>query len=196
MPASTLVRRLLPHWPAMLLAGAAVLVALLPATIQQLLRYERAAILAGEWWRLLTGHLVHLGPVHLALNLGGVVVVYGLFRSALTTTGWALALLLSALAATLGLLLWSPEVGWYVGLSGQLHGAFLAAALAAWKQQRPLAITAMALLVLKLLGELWFGPSTETSRLIGGHIIGAAHLYGALGGLVTTFATHLRRHRD
>ena len=37
------------------------------------LRYERAAVLSGEAWRLLTGHLVHADRSHLLWNVLGLV---------------------------------------------------------------------------------------------------------------------------
>ncbi|MBC7983971.1 MAG: hypothetical protein H7Y02_08960, partial [Candidatus Obscuribacterales bacterium] len=37
--------------------------------VTEALRYHRAGILAGQFWRLLTGHLVHFDFRHLALNL-------------------------------------------------------------------------------------------------------------------------------
>jgi membrane associated rhomboid family serine protease len=39
------------------------------------LRYERSAVLAGEAWRLVTGHLVHADLVHLGWNVLGVLIV-------------------------------------------------------------------------------------------------------------------------
>ena len=39
--------------------------------LRMLLQYDRAALAAGEWWRLVTAHLVHLGWDHLALNVAG-----------------------------------------------------------------------------------------------------------------------------
>ncbi|HTB28384.1 MAG TPA: hypothetical protein VK715_05470, partial [Steroidobacteraceae bacterium] len=37
-------------------------------SVSQLLRYDRSAIAAGGWWRLLTAHIVHLDAHHLLLN--------------------------------------------------------------------------------------------------------------------------------
>ena len=38
----------------------------LPAEWQRVLWYDREAVAAGEYWRILTGNLVHLGWMHLA----------------------------------------------------------------------------------------------------------------------------------
>ena len=40
------------------------------------LRYDRSAIAAGGWWRLLTAHIVHLDLHHLILNELGLVLVW------------------------------------------------------------------------------------------------------------------------
>ena len=44
-----------------------------------LLRYDRSAIAAGGWWRLLTAHIVHLDAHHLILNELGLVLMWSLF---------------------------------------------------------------------------------------------------------------------
>src|SRR5260221_13119293 len=48
-----------------------------------LLRYDRSAIAAGGWWRLLTAHMVHLDAHHLMLNGLGLVLMWALFAPAL-----------------------------------------------------------------------------------------------------------------
>jgi len=183
--------RLRPQAPVLIVALAVVAITLAGPAVQQALRYERDAILSGELWRLLTAHLVHLGPVHLALNLAGLIIVYVLFRTSLTPLGWTLTYLLAALSTSLGLLAWNPEIFWYVGLSGLLHGAFLAGALAELKRGRRFALAYITLLALKLLSEALWGPSSETANLIGGSVISAAHVYGALGGLAAAIGLPL-----
>ena len=37
--------------------------------LSPILRYDRAAVAAGEWWRLFSGNFVHLGYWHLLLNV-------------------------------------------------------------------------------------------------------------------------------
>src|SRR5258706_14121224 len=41
-------------------------------SVSQLLRYDRSAIAAGGWGRLLTAHIGHLGVHHLVLNEFGL----------------------------------------------------------------------------------------------------------------------------
>jgi len=47
----------------------------------QLLMWDRAAIDAGQWWRLLTAHLVHLDVRHLLLNIFGLLLIVEIFVS-------------------------------------------------------------------------------------------------------------------
>ena len=56
-----------------------VLVLGLGDSANQLLRYDRSAIAAGGWWRLLTAHIVHLDVHHLVLNELGIVLMWSLF---------------------------------------------------------------------------------------------------------------------
>ena len=55
--------------------------------VNALLRYDRGAIAAGGWWRLLTAHLVHLDAHHLILNELGLVLMWSLFAGGLRCGG-------------------------------------------------------------------------------------------------------------
>ena len=52
----------------------AVTVHLVPGSAQWL-QYDRQAVLAGAWWRCLTGHLVHWNTEHLVWDLLMFVVL-------------------------------------------------------------------------------------------------------------------------
>ncbi len=164
---------------------------------RQLLRYERGAILQGEAWRLLTAHLVHLGPSHLLLNLAGLGLVQLLVGPYLPPRAWWAALLLAGLAVSGGLLLLDPGLRWYVGLSGALHGLLAAGALAAllaggapWEGG-----LLLALLAAKLAWEQLAGPLPGSEAAAGGPVVVDAHLYGALGGLPAGLWAGLSRRR-
>ena len=166
----------------LLLLSAAVQV----AGLDTALRYERTAIETGAVWRLLTGHLVHLGPMHLALNAIGTVLVAALVGSHLRATGWAAAWALCALATGLGLWWARPDLNWYVGLSGVLHGLLITGTLAALadRRERPFAALVLLAIVAKLGWEQWRGALPGTAAAAGGAVVVDAHLFGALGGLL------------
>jgi rhomboid family GlyGly-CTERM serine protease len=178
-------RGLAPVAAGLLLAALLVAVAGEPAG--RVLRYERDAVLAGQAWRLLTAHLVHLGWVHLALNAAGGALIVALLGRTHRPAQWLALALVSSLGVSAGLLLGSPHVAWYVGLSGVLHGVVAAgaAALAAAR------VRAGPLILLVLAAKLaWeqVADGAGIDRLLGGTVIVDAHLYGALAGLAGALA--------
>jgi rhomboid family GlyGly-CTERM serine protease len=90
--------------------------------------YDRQAILHGEWWRLWTGHWVHFSASHLAWNLlvlAGAGTWLEQARPGLTVR-FALA---TAPLISLGLLVATPALGIYGGLSGLATGVVALLAL-------------------------------------------------------------------
>lgn len=146
-------------------------------------RYERAALADGELWRLLTGHLVHLGWGHLALNLAGLGVLWAIFRPVLVLKDWVGAGLAAAFAIDAGLYWGQPELPWYVGLSGVLHGFWATGALRAWRVDRGASCALGGLLFAKVLWEQAVGPVPLTAGAAGGPVVVDAHLFGAAGGV-------------
>ncbi|HXC08865.1 MAG TPA: rhombosortase [Steroidobacteraceae bacterium] len=168
---------------AILLAMDAVLG--LGDNVNQLLRYDRGAIAAGGWWRLLTAHIVHLDVHHLILNELGLVLVWSLFAQDYDAVEWCAIVLSGALAISSGLWWLSPRVSWYVGASGVLHsvmGAGVAKHLAERSWDRW--ILAVGLCA-KLAWEQWGGSAAPL-------IVVDAHLYGAACGFIVGGALCLR----
>ena len=160
------------------------------------LRYERAAVLDGQWWRLVTGHLVHADAAHLAWNLAGAALVWWLFGAEYGRLEWLVIVLASAAAIDIAFLGWMPGLDWYVGLSGVLHGC-MAAGLAAWlaRARDPLVLLVAILFGAKLVFEHWQGPLPFTAGTLALPVIVEAHSYGAIGGLAAALAVRARRRR-
>ena len=159
----------------------------------ELLRYDRGAISAGSWWRLLTAHIVHLDAHHLILNELGLVLMWSLFADDYDAVEWCVIVLSGALAIGSGLWWLSPRVAWYVGASGVLHSVMAAGSahhLVAREWDRWILIVAFCA---KLAYEQ-----------VGGHdaplVVVDAHLYGAIAGFVVGAALSGRiaiiRHRS
>ena len=179
--------------PCIVVAIAVLVIGALGPSAADALRYERSAVLQGEFWRLVTGNLAHIGPAHLAINLAGLALVCGLYPKTLTALQWLATLFICALTVTLGLLVFSPQIAWYVGLSGVLHGLFVAGALAQLRHGQRSAYVYFVLIGAKLAVELVWGSAAEVSTLIGGDVIVVAHFYGAIGGF-TGLAFSLRKY--
>lgn len=181
---AALGRRHASWLPVLILTTAAIVIVVAGPTLQATLRYERQAILDLQWWRLLTGNFVHLGTTHLVLNLLGLGLIFSLFRTSFTNTAWFVVILVCCVSVGLGLLWFQPQVRWYVGLSGMLHGVFVAGALAVRYAKPRWSILCLTVLAIKIAIEQIVGNPWNTEALTGGPVIASAHLYGALGGLI------------
>jgi rhomboid family GlyGly-CTERM serine protease len=153
-------------------------------------RYDRVALQAGEWWRLLSAHAVHLGRQHLLYNAAGFTLLWLMFARSWRPAQWLGIVLLTMLSIDAGLWLLSPEVQWYVGASGVLHGVWAAGAWSEWRGRRALHWLPALLLAAKLISEQWQGESL----IVGGMpVVLAAHLYGAAGGVLLPLWWRLRQ---
>jgi rhomboid family GlyGly-CTERM serine protease len=148
------------------------------------LQYQRHAIEHGQLWRLITGHWIHLGTTHFLLNLLGLLILWQIIGNWLST-GEKLAVLLgSSLLISLGLYFFYPQISWYRGLSGSLHGLWCAGALLGMRRDKRLASVLLVLLLIKLAWEQVFGPTAGSVALTGGPVLIQAHWLGALSGLL------------
>jgi rhomboid family GlyGly-CTERM serine protease len=148
------------------------------------LRYERLAVLDGEAWRLLTGHLVHADAAHFGWNVLGVLLVGFLFAREYSPVQWLAVLVASTVAIDLGFLLLEPQLEWYVGFSGVLHG-WMAAGLVAWLRSTrdPVTWLVAGLFVAKLAWEHYAGALPFTATSLSLPVVHEAHTFGAVGGL-------------
>lgn len=164
------------------------------SAVTELLRYDRAAIVAGQWWRLLTAHIVHLGFRHAALNTAGLALLWALFAREWRPPQWVIIILIVTAAVDAGLWLQDPYVSWYAGASGVLHG-FMATGVAAYVRRRdPLGWLMAALLAAKLIYEHLEGPLPFVGH--GVPVVSDAHLFGVLGGLLAGILLTVARPRD
>jgi rhomboid family GlyGly-CTERM serine protease len=159
-------------------------------SLRNALSYDRAELVQGEWWRLVSAHFVHLDAEHTLLNTLGVVLMWALFARDYTPLRWLAIYLVSSLTISAGLWMLNPEVPWYVGASGALHGAMAAGTLAHLRR-RDLDSGILALiLVAKLSYEQFAGSmpfAGDANTLVD------AHLYGAIGGLALALFLPSRR---
>ena len=174
----------------LLLAGLCI-TQFVPGDVARL-RYERQAVAAGEWWRLLSGHVIHYDAAHLAMNLAGLALLWLLYVGDARARHWCVVVLVAALSIGLGLYYLETDVVWYLGLSGVLHGVWAAGGVAAFRRWPLEAAVTLALLAGKLAVELLHGPlSSEFGASL--PVLTVAHRFGALGGLGAALALRLWR---
>lgn len=151
------------------------------------LQFARADIEAGQWWRFITGNMVHLTWRHFAMNLFAVLAIFALYSKCLNIHGMILVFLLSCLSVTLGIWMFSPQIHWYVGLSGSLHGLLVTLIILDYAMHKHwLNIFLLLALIAKLVWEGMMGPMPGSESAAGGSVVVQAHLYGFLGGIIIT----------
>jgi len=127
------LRRVTEPANAMALGIAVLCVVLQVIGLDQILRFDRAAISAGNFWLLLSGNFVQLGSSHLLMNLAGFALVVALVWIRFTcfeyypkSAGLLLALIIGKLAweQVAGALPGSESVaGGNVVVNAHLYGA-------------------------------------------------------------------------
>ncbi len=158
--------------------------------LRNALSYQRQAIAAGEWWRVLSAHFVHLDAGHALLNGLGLVLMWALFARDYSPLRWLAIYLTSALTISAGLWLFEPQVEWYVGASGALHGVMAAGTLAHLRRRDLDGWILAVFIVAKLSYEQIAGSMPFAGSA---HTLVDAHLYGAIGGLVIALLLRSRR---
>jgi rhomboid family GlyGly-CTERM serine protease len=175
-------------YAAWLLPGVFVVVAALLAVAgdwgRELLRYDRIAISEGEVWRLLSGHFVHLGWSHFLLNGAGMLLIFYLVAGRFTTLQWLIVSIVAITGIDIGFWIWQPQLLWYVGLSGLLHGLLAAGAVDGVRTGQLDYWLIAAFLLVKLTYEQLVGPLPGSQGTTGGNVVVAAHLYGAISGVL------------
>jgi rhomboid family GlyGly-CTERM serine protease len=167
-----------------LAAALALLLALQlggPTTLAAL-RYDRNALLAGQWWRLASAHLVHLDLRHTVLNGLGLILMWALIVRDYRARQWFLILLTSAAFIDAGLWFRDSGVEWYVGASGVLHGVMAAGVLALLRRRELSGVLLGAFLIGKLIYEQTTGALPFAGASV--PVVVDAHLYGVVGGAI------------
>lgn len=160
-----------------------LLLALGGESARRILQYERGALAAGQWWRLLSAHLVHLDLEHAALNSLGLVLMWALFAADFRPRRWSYIVLAAVAAIDVGLWFRDSTVQWYVGSSGVLHGVMAAGTVAHLRRGDLDGWLLAAFLIGKLIYEQTAGALPFAGEHMG--VVVDAHLYGALGGALT-----------
>ncbi|HEY9042683.1 MAG TPA: rhombosortase [Rheinheimera sp.] len=169
--------------PYLVLAATMLLLAVLPEHTQTMLSYSREGIAAAEYWRLLTGHLVHSNNWHLLMNLGGLLLAMLLHAGCFSSRQLALYWLLCALAISMLLYVGSEQIHIYVGLSGLLHAMLTLGALKDIQLKINTGWLLLVGLIVKVSWEQWHGPDEDLAKLINASVATDAHLYGVVSAL-------------
>jgi len=173
------------HWQiAALLVMVCVLFGVFGDAGRETFRYDRLQIENGEYWRLLTGHFVHLGTTHLVLNMAGLVLVWLLVGRYFNRPQWLLVIATILAVCTAFFWFVDEHLLWYVGLSGMLHGLLVAGAIRGYRELPSESVILGIIVAGKLAWEQFSGPLPGSESVSGGAVVVNAHLFGAIGGVM------------
>lgn len=144
--------------------------------------YNRALVLGnGEFWRVFTANFAHFNDSHLGLNVFGVLVATVLFREGESMKTWFLAWMVTMIGSTTHLL-FTPDILWYVGMSGAVYGIFAFGAIRLIQRETTcFGWFLLGLMCMKLLMD--FLHKNPASELLSMPVVDSAHVFGALTGV-------------
>ena len=160
----------------------------LSSSFAQAFIYHRQLITQGEFWRLLSGHLLHTNGYHLLLNLAVLLMLLALHNRFYTIKNYTFLFLFCSLFTSIGIYFFDSTLIKYVGLSGVLHGIFVFGALMDINAKDKTGYLLLLGILIKITHEQLYGASAEVSNLIAANVAINAHLWGALGGLIFSLA--------
>lgn len=150
------------------------------------LAHIRNDIAGGALWRLLSGQFVHHTIAHLALNATGLTVVWLIGHR--EYPGFRFVLLSFTVAVVTGCLLYlyEPQLNYYLGFSGTLHGLLAAIAVRMTVHRLTAGYVLGTVLLIKLAWEYSVvDANAGTAAIIGLRVATEAHVWGTVSGLLT-----------
>ena len=177
----------------------AVLLARLPAA-GRWLQYDRAAVEAGELWRIVTCHFVHVNGAHLIWDLAALLAL-GLMFEVKLRKSYTISLLGATVLIPVSIFFFQPDLIYYCGLSGLDTAAYTLCACyilkTALEEKRPLTFmlmcTAFGVLVFKIAYEYRTGLTLFADPLGRALVpVPLAHIIGGAIGILS-FAPYLRQ---
>ncbi len=177
-----------PKYSFMVSAIILIIISIALYTIQTqslpLLEFNRSAITNGEFWRLLTGNIMHTNHWHLIFNLAGLVMLTYLFKHLMTNIHFVVFSIINAILVSILIYYFTLTIEYYVGLSGYLHGLFVYGCLIEINKGMKGSWLLLIGVSAKIGYETIYGASSEMSELINASVATDAHLFGALISVV------------
>ena len=178
-------------WSPSLLLGLLAIVLYWEPGLSAVLQYDRIAIADGQWWRWITGHMVHWTDDNLTLDVL-MFVVLGLLVEATRRERLLPCVVLSAAAISTANWLCLSEMTYYRGLSGIDSALFVFVAIEIMRTSRRentlfrevLGGGALAVFVAKSLYEVFTGDALFVHETTVFSPVPLAHVAGGAVGML------------
>jgi rhomboid family GlyGly-CTERM serine protease len=181
-----------PPWFSLLISAAAVGLFLLFGPAPESLIFDREAVGQGEWWRLITGHLVHSDISHALWDIMAFTMISALLEQ-FDRKGLVLTVLFSMLTIS-GWIWWGmPDLIRYAGLSGIINALFPLLLYRLWQHKpQPIVLIIAAAAGLKLTLEVFTGQALFTDTLWPS--VPSVHLIGVITAMLFILSVTYTQH--
>lgn len=135
----------------------------------------------GEYWRIISGNLIHSGHIHLLFNCLGVLLVWLLYAERFDTTRYLGVIFVGCLFVGIGETYLSNYDS-YRGFSGVLHGLLLFGAIADIKRKDTFGWMIFVIIAGKIVIENTTNMSIFAGAIIDDSVAVTSHLFGGIAG--------------
>lgn len=140
-------------------------------------------IAQGEFWRIVTGQILHTNLNHAILNSLGLALVWALHGEYYEAKHYFSILIISLVLVGIPLAIFYSSTH-YAGLSGIIHTLIVYGAIIDIKRKAKTGWLILAGIFVKVGYENLVGASKETAELINAAVAVEAHLIGAIAGMI------------
>ncbi len=154
---------------------------------------ERTLWSQGHYYQIVTGHFLHTNFIHILFNLLGLLLLWALHGDDYETLSYLAKFIVICIMISMCMYVFSPDIIWYVGLSGAIHGVFAWGCIRDLEKKRLSGWLLIIGLTIKVGNEQINGAGTFMPALIEANVAVDSHLYGALSGLLIGLVSLLTR---
>ncbi|WP_412971103.1 rhombosortase [Glaciecola sp. MF2-115] len=147
----------------------------------------------GNYYQLLTGHFLHTNFVHILFNLMGLLLLWALHGDDYEVRSYLSKFFILCILLSLCINFFAPDITWYVGLSGAIHGVFAWGCISDLENKLLSGWLLLIGLVLKVGNEQINGAGSLMPDLIDANVAVDSHLYGAILGLAIGLLSLIQR---
>ena len=160
------------------------------SSAENFLVYDRALVDAGQWWRLISGQLIHIGNDHLFWDVSAFILLAALVEPKGRVAFWGI-MAVSFLPIGVFVHLFLPDLHIYAGLSGGLNALLFITTYDMWKRDGGwLAPAVLVGCALKIIFEIYLQAPLFTSPTL--PAVPEVHAVGYICGALWVCRTKIR----
>ena len=161
-----------------------ILIMCLPVEVREYLYLNLELTRNGQYWRFISGHFSHYSWLHCAYNLIALLLLFALFHQTIDHIKWLLPTLFSICVISLGLILFSDSLKWYVGYSGVIVCLLSYACINSYERNALLSAILLVSVTIYVIAQVtWGGELFINETLSKISTSSYAHAFGLLAGV-------------